>query len=122
MPDDTGTEKYDVDSNNEHAAAQDPPGDPPGSARWLAAQVKAIRRRIEEVREEIADLRSDLPAEAEGLLTYEDVAERLNVSVRHVQMLAHSGELTPIRIGRAVRFDPETIEAFIRSKAEEGEA
>lgn len=118
MPDgSTGTEKHNYDR---YSNTHDPPGDPPpGSDEWLAIQVRAIRKQIEEIREEIGQTRSLREKDRDDqLLTYADVAERLQVSERHVQTLAHSGELTPIRLGRAVRFDPDAVDAFVRRKAE----
>ncbi|MFO1062230.1 MAG: helix-turn-helix domain-containing protein [Dongiaceae bacterium] len=47
------------------------------------------------------------------LLTYADVAERLQLSERSVRRLADAGALSVIRIGRAVRIDPRDLERFL---------
>lgn len=54
------------------------------------------------------------------LLKREEVAELLNVSLRHVDTLVSTGELSPVRIGRAVRFRPEEVESFIEESTENG--
>lgn len=54
------------------------------------------------------------------LLKREEVAELLNVSLRHVDTLVASGELSPVRIGRAVRFRPEEVDSFIEESTEKG--
>lgn len=54
------------------------------------------------------------------LLKREEVAELLNVSLRHVDTLVSTGELSPVRIGRAVRFRPEEIDSFIEESTESG--
>jgi excisionase family DNA binding protein len=59
------------------------------------------------------------PAEAdladEGLLTYEDVQERLKLSRRSVVKLANSGRLPRLRLLGAVRFHPDDVRALIDS-------
>jgi len=53
------------------------------------------------------------------LLTRKEVAELLNISLRHLDTLVASRELVPIRIGRSVRFRPKSIEDFIEEAADE---
>jgi excisionase family DNA binding protein len=50
------------------------------------------------------------------LLTMKEVAQRLGICPRTVFTLVQSGELVPVRIGRAVRFDAQTVRRFVDSK------
>jgi excisionase family DNA binding protein len=47
------------------------------------------------------------------LMTIEEAAERLGVSVRHVRRLVHERRIPFIKWGHLLRFDPEDIEAWI---------
>jgi len=49
-----------------------------------------------------------------GLLSPGRVAELLGLSKPHVYNLAKDGELPSIKFGRAVRFDPKDVEAYIQ--------
>jgi excisionase family DNA binding protein len=51
--------------------------------------------------------------DARLLMTSEEAAEALAVSVRTLRNLQDSGELTPVRIGRAVRFDPSDLRHLV---------
>jgi len=67
-------------------------------------------RRIEQT------LRKSPPQKHVGqLLTVREVSEQLAVSVRTVETLIESGELLPIWIRGTRRFDPRTVDAFVRS-------
>lgn len=49
-----------------------------------------------------------------GTYTDETLAIRLGVSVRHVKNMAAAGKLpTPIRLGRAKRYDRAAVESWI---------
>ncbi|MDA8210120.1 MAG: helix-turn-helix domain-containing protein [Actinomycetota bacterium] len=48
-----------------------------------------------------------------SLLTYEQVAERLNTTVRHIQNLRATGRLTCVKIGGLVRFDEQDLIEYI---------
>ena len=63
--------------------------------------------------------RSSIPS---PLLKREEVAELLNVSLRHLDTLVASGEIIPVRIGRAVRFKPEEIQSFIDDCVDAGDS
>lgn len=52
----------------------------------------------------------DAPA---GLLTYREVAQTFKASPMTVRRMADRGELTAIKIGRLVRFDPAEVAAVI---------
>jgi excisionase family DNA binding protein len=57
-------------------------------------------------------LKSEAPM-AVPLLTIRNVSERLQISVRTIHRLVANGDLTVIRIGRAVRVSEETLKAFL---------
>lgn len=48
------------------------------------------------------------------LILARETARRLGLSVPHVYTLAASGTLPSVKFGKAVRFDPEDVERFIR--------
>jgi excisionase family DNA binding protein len=48
-----------------------------------------------------------------GLLTVQEVAERLAVSLATVRRLTRAGALTRVVIGGSVRFEPVDVEALI---------
>lgn len=59
----------------------------------------------------------DSPVSPRPLLTYSEVAERLNVSTRHVRTFVAEGRLRPIHLSsRCVRFDPDDLDAFLRRR------
>jgi len=83
-----------------------------------ALPLQTIRRQLRTVislLEELTD-RSETPR----LLTREDAADRLSVSVRKLDALEEAGKIQAIRIGRCVRYHPEVVERFIRRRAGEG--
>lgn len=51
------------------------------------------------------------------LLTIKDVAERLQMSPRTIHRLVANGDLTVVRIGRAVRISEEALKAFLTQDA-----
>lgn len=53
------------------------------------------------------------------LLKRDEAAEVLNISLRHLDTLVATGEITPVRIGRSVRFRPETLRAFIEEASQQ---
>ena len=56
------------------------------------------------------------------LLLRSEAAERLNVSESTVVRLGRAGEITEIRVGkRAVRIDPASLKAYLRSRITTGE-
>lgn len=112
MPESAGNYK----SSNRHVPTQDPPG----SDAWLAEQLKAIRRRIEEVREEVGRLRTE--RDPDRLLDLGEAADLLNVSRRTVETLIHSGELPSVKIRRRRLIPHRALQAYIRSKAEGNES
>ena len=59
---------------------------------------------------------TETAATAPQLLTIRQAAERLAVSLRTLERLAASGELSAVRFGRSVRIDPEDLVAFVESR------
>ncbi len=51
----------------------------------------------------------------QALLSPLQVAERLGVSRSYVYTAAASGELRSIKLGKALRFEPRDVEAFIEA-------
>ena len=52
------------------------------------------------------------------LLTYIEVAHRLGVGRTMIWKMLRDGELTPIRIGRSVRFSAAQIERWVEAQTE----
>lgn len=50
-----------------------------------------------------------------GLLTYREVAQTFKTSQMTVRRMVERGELTAIKLGRVVRFDPAEVAAVIES-------
>lgn len=48
------------------------------------------------------------------LLTYEEVAERMHVSLATIKRLVRSGRLPVVHVGRASRISPADLDTFIR--------
>jgi excisionase family DNA binding protein len=55
---------------------------------------------------------------ADRLLTVREVAAFLRVSARTVYLLCDEGKLAHVRIANAIRVEPATLAAFVRSQAE----
>lgn len=56
-------------------------------------------------------------ADVVRLLTRKQAAARLGISVRTLDALEEAGDIQAIRIGRSVRYHPETLERFVRRRA-----
>ena len=57
-------------------------------------------------------------ADTDDLLTAEDVAARLAVSVRSVRRYTERGVLAPIQLGRAVRYRAADVERLIAARVD----
>jgi excisionase family DNA binding protein len=51
------------------------------------------------------------------LLTVKDLEKRLKIFYPTLYKWAREGEIPSIRFGRQVRFDPDAVEAWIRSRS-----
>lgn len=47
------------------------------------------------------------------LLTIDEAAKRIRMSVRHVRRLIAEGAIAHHRLGRSIRFDPADLEAYL---------
>jgi excisionase family DNA binding protein len=52
-----------------------------------------------------------------AVITAEQLAERLQVSVSHIHQMAKDGKIPSLRIGRARRFEFERVVAALREAA-----
>ena len=58
-----------------------------------------------------------MPTPETPLLTAQEVADRLRVTVRTLQRMDADRVLVPIRVGRAVRYRPEDVQEFLDRQA-----
>lgn len=49
----------------------------------------------------------------EPLLTVRELAELLGISTRSVHRLLSAGELTAVRVGQRLRFDPSDVRVYL---------
>lgn len=66
---------------------------------------------------EVLEGRLDAIQGPRPLLTRQDVADYLQVSLRYVDGLIAERKIVPIRIGRVCRFHPDAVDAFVRNAA-----
>ena len=89
---------------------------PPSTAATGAAPIQTDEARLRAIiREEVGAAN-----EPEPLLDVGGVARRLSVSIRSVEKLIAREEIVPIQVGGVRRFDPETIDAYIRRNVRGG--
>jgi excisionase family DNA binding protein len=81
-----------------------------------AAEESRIRELIQTELEK--HLVSSSITSLQPLWDVDQVAQYLHVSRRTVETLIAAGELRPMRVGRQRRFDPKTIDAYLRSTIE----
>ena len=91
--------------------SDDPPDDAP--RLWLAPEVA---KRFDQLEEKIDRLRAE--RDPDRLLTREEAAERLQVSVRTIDTLRAAGEIQAVKVKRRVRFHPDALDAYVRRNAE----
>ncbi len=79
-------------------------------------QASTVNRILEEVvglREQLENL--PLKERTSCLIAVKEVARRLGVSIRHVETQIALRLIIPIWIGGVRRFDPRSVDAFIKS-------
>jgi excisionase family DNA binding protein len=76
--------------------------------QWLQLQ----HRGEEQTRRSVTDINT-IPQ----LLTIEQLAERLGITVRHVRRLVAERRVPYLKVGRLVRFDPSEIAKWLRDSA-----
>jgi excisionase family DNA binding protein len=77
--------------------------------RWFPLQ----RRGEEQRRRGMTDI-STIPQ----LLTIDQLAQRLGITVRHVRRLVAERRVPYLKVGRLVRFDPSEITNWLRGSAQ----
>ena len=105
---------------------QDPPLSP--LKEEIRALVDGLRQEIHALREDAASLRDEVqalrrkntPTGPDALLTRNEAADRLGISVRTLDDLEAAGDLQAIRIRGRVLYAPETLSAFIDRRARGG--
>lgn len=94
---------------------------PPTLRQELRDVVAGLREDIQALRNDVQALRrKEAPDGLEALLSREEAAEVLGISVRSLDDLEASGRIRAIRIEGRVLYSPETLHAFIQSRAGEG--
>jgi excisionase family DNA binding protein len=90
--------------------------------RDLVVERQKVAERLAALDAEItlclAEQQRPRPTE-EHLLTADQAAKRLGISRVFLYEKARLGEVRSIRIGRAVRFRPEDLDAYTRRKSED---
>ena len=66
----------------------------------------------------VSDMRRQEPGDStevrqRPMLTPEEAAERLNVTLRFIRRLCHERRVPYTKVGKLVRFDPDELEAWI---------
>jgi excisionase family DNA binding protein len=81
-------------------------------------ELRRHRDNLEDIQKDIQSLQ-DAPddAPANRLLSREEAADRLRISVRTLDDMEAAGEIQPVRIRGRVLYHPEALEAFIRRNA-----
>jgi excisionase family DNA binding protein len=82
------------------------PGRPPGNSYHLAYQERWMTPPNPE----------PVARRSEGMLTAQQVAEELNLSLRTIRRLIKDGRLPAKRIGRSVRIRPRDLRALIEAE------
>lgn len=76
-----------------------------------------LRSGLDDLRQAVKEI-SAIPSDR--LLTREETADRLRISVRTLDDMADAGEIQPVRIRGRVLYHPEAVDAFIQRCAGEG--
>jgi len=96
----------------------------PDPATVPAAEIPATIGRLEEYKAALySRLATPAPATlapAGGLLTVEEVAERLAMTEARIYEMARTGELPSLLIGRLRRFEPEAIAQWLATRRSGG--
>jgi excisionase family DNA binding protein len=83
----------------------------------LRALVAGVRSEVQALREELTALRRrESPEGPDALLTREEAADRLQISVRKLDRLREAGRIQAVQIDRAVRYHPKTLDRFVRRR------
>jgi len=72
-----------------------------------------LRRLLVQIKERLDEMKPGPPS----LLTRQEAADVLGISVRKLDSLEEAGEIQAIRIGRSVRYHPDVLDRFMRRRA-----
>lgn len=81
--------------------------------------ISELRSLISEVREEVHTLREELLDQSTEtqLLTREEAADYLRISIRTLDDMEEAGEIQAVRIRGRVLYHRETLDAFVQNQA-----
>ena len=89
----------------------------------LAELVRELHEEIQDLRGEVQALRrKEVPDGPSRLLPREEAAETLGISVRTLDDMEELGEIQAVRIRGRVLYAPETLQAYIRRQARDGQS
>jgi len=94
-------------NRNSDSSDRNPSGSTPGDE---GPSAEDLRRLLVQIKERLDSLTPGPP----NLLTREEAADVLGISVRKLDELAEAGRIQPTKIDRAVRYHPKTLERFVR--------
>jgi excisionase family DNA binding protein len=103
-----------VMENTPDDTGQFPPDDTP--VERVLERLDTLELKLNEKFEQLREAR-----DPDRLLTREEAAERLQVSVRTLDTLRAAGEIRAVKVKRRVRFHPDALQAYIRRAAEGAE-
>jgi excisionase family DNA binding protein len=84
----------------------------------LDAFQQMLRETVRDVvREELAALQPPAPTEGDGLLTIEEVCERLSISKTTLWTLRRNGEIAGHTVGRRVLFKASDVNALVEGSS-----
>lgn len=105
---------------NEEIDEGDPP---PENSRQddLRDLLEGLREEVQALRVEVTALRGkEGPDGPDALLSREEAADTLGISLRTLDDMEEAGEIQSVRIRGRVLYAPETLQAYIRRRAGEG--
>lgn len=80
---------------------------------FVLPAIDQIEKRLESIESSLQQIQKDKGPQSTRLLTTEEVAKLLQFTPRHIRNLRDRGDLPFIQRGRAVRYKPEDVQAFI---------
>lgn len=90
----------------------DESGDDPSDDSTLRSLISEVREEVQALREELVEQPSD-----SQLLTREEAADHLRISVRTLDDMEEAGEIQAVRIRGRVLYHRETLDAYIQRQS-----